>query len=165
VNTSFDRLDFVLGQQVAGLTALKNWLPRKFELLNAPNPSELEALNAREDTQLQRMRQLEAERRVLEGMLRKDLGLDPDASLPQMLTHASGAVRHALEAKFLHLQQLVRDIRNQNAVAQGLIRRSKVVVDATLDAFAELSSAQSAPTYAGDAHRSQAQTWMVNRTA
>ncbi|MEB3285196.1 MAG: flagellar export chaperone FlgN [Candidatus Sericytochromatia bacterium] len=165
MSASYDRLDFVLGQQVAGLTALKNWLPRKVELLNRPNPQDLEALNSREEAHVKTMRQLEAERNVLEALLKKELALEPDASFGRIVAAAPAMTRSKLEKKMAEMQSLADAIKDRNAIAQGLILRAKVVVDATLDAFAELSSAQAPSSYADEGHRHQAQTWMVNRTA
>lgn len=165
MNPCYDRLDFVLGQQVAGLTALKNWLPRKIELLRQPRLPELEALNAREESHMQALRQLESERHLLEGLLRNELDVAPQTALSQLVTCAPPPVRQRLESKLSSLMKLASEVRDANAIAQGLVLRTKVVVDATLDAVAELSRAQSASPYGLERTAPQAQTWMINRTA
>jgi hypothetical protein len=71
-----DQLELVLGQQVAGMTALKNWLPRKIELIKGRNVADLEAFNRREEEQVARLQQAEAQRQVLMGMIAAELGLE-----------------------------------------------------------------------------------------
>ena len=72
MNAHLDQLEQTLGQQVAGLTAIKNWLPRKLELIKGHRLQELEAFNAREEEQVTRLSQAESQRQVLLGLLAED---------------------------------------------------------------------------------------------
>ena len=64
-----------MAQQVAGMTALKNWLPRKLELIKGNRLPDLEAFNQREEEQVARLQQAEAQRQVLLGLIARELGM------------------------------------------------------------------------------------------
>lgn len=162
---SFGQLDLVLGQQLAGLTALKNWLPRKAELVDAGNLTELEALVVREDAQLRKLQQLDSDRRVLLGILARELGLGDSATLAELIRRAPAAEQGRLRLRLTALETLQREWQAARASAAPRIERALDHVHLTLDALAELSTAREAAYDAAPAARPGSVTMVVDRTA
>lgn len=164
-----DQLELVLGQQVAGMTALKNWLPRKIDLIKASRPGDLEAFNQREEEQVARLQQAEAQRQVLMGLLARDLGIEAAAplSLTELLPHVGGPTAERLAAKGAQLQGLVAQVKDGQAVAAELLRVSIQLVQHTMDVFAELATAAPPTGYGddGDVHARPTASWLVDRQA
>lgn len=162
---SFGQLDQVLGQQLAGLTALKNWLPRKVELLGSNRLEDLEALIVREEAQMQKLHALDGERRVLMGILARELGLPATPSLADLVHRAPATDRVRLQARLEALEATASEWRRLRSVAAPRLDRALDHVHLTLDALAELSS-RPAPEYdAAPSTRPGHVTLMVDRTA
>lgn len=164
-----DQLELVLGQQVAGMTALKNWLPRKIALIKGSGLSDLEAFNQREEEQVARLQQAEAQRQVLLSLLARDLGLEsaPPLSLAALLPHLEGPTAERLSAKGEQLQGLVAQVREGQELASELLRVSIQLVQHTMDVFAELATAAPPTGYGddGDVHERPTASWLVDRQA
>ena len=124
-----DQLELVLAQQVAGMTALKNWLPRKIELIKGNRLRDLEGFNAREEEQVGRLQQAEAQRQVLMNLIALELGLDTGASTPlsALLPHVEPARADRLAEKGNQLGALVLQ------PAEGGRRRAVALGDAVGD--------------------------------
>lgn len=162
---SFGQLDQVLGQQLAGLTALKNWLPRKVELLNSNQLAELEALVGREEAQLQKLQQLESDRRVLVGILTRELGLTGTPELRALIRRAPAGDQARLAQRLTALEATAHEWRQLRASAAPRIDRALDHVHLTLDALAEVSARQATEYDATPAARPGSVTLMVDRTA
>lgn len=164
-----DQLELVLAQQIAGMTALKNWLPRKLQLIKAGRLPDLEAFNAREEEQVARLQQAEAQRQVLMGLIGRDLGLEPGEppSLSTLLPHVGTDVRDRLTARGDQLSALVAQVKDGQAMAAELLRVSLELVHHTMDVFAELATAAPPTGYgqAGDVHARPTASWLVDRQA
>ncbi|MEB3222222.1 MAG: flagellar export chaperone FlgN [Candidatus Sericytochromatia bacterium] len=161
----FGQLDQVLGQQLAGLTALKNWLPRKVELLQAGRLTELEALVAKEEETLARLQQLEGERRVLAGMAARELGHTATPSLPGLVQLAPLAERPRLQERLRAIEAVAHAWREARATLMPRLARSLDDVHLTLDALAELSARRGPDYQASTGPVPGAVTMMVDRTA
>ena len=164
-----DQLELVLAQQVAGMTALKNWLPRKIELIKSHQLSELEAFNQREEEQVARLQQAESHRQVLLGLIALELGLDGGVplTLTGLLPHVPEATRARLIDRGEQLQALVTQLREGQAVVNDLLRVSLQFVHHTMDVFAELATAAPPSGYgaAGDRHDQPAASWLLDHQA
>jgi hypothetical protein len=164
-----DQLELVLAQQIAGMTALKNWLPRKLQLITSGRLPDLEAFNAREEEQVARLQQAESQRQVLMGLIARDLGLEPgeSPSLSTLLPHVAADVRDRLAAKGDQLSALVTQVKDGQAMAAELLRVSLELVHHTMDVFAELATAAPPTGYgqAGDVHARPTASWLVDRQA
>jgi hypothetical protein len=167
MNADFEQLDLVLGQQVAGLTALKNWLPRKIELIKNHKLEELEAFNRREEEQVARLTQAESQRQVLLGLLAREFGLTGAPTLSDLIAIAPPADAQKLTVRREHLIVLSAQIREGQTVAAELLRVSLDYVHYSQDVFAQLATAAPAAGYggAGDAVAPSVASWLVNRTA
>ncbi|MEB3328835.1 MAG: flagellar export chaperone FlgN [Candidatus Sericytochromatia bacterium] len=161
----FGQLDHVLGQQLAGLTALRNWAPRKVELLQTGRLEQLEALVAREEEVVARLQQLESERRVLVGVVARELGVAPTTSLRELVARAPAGDRQRLEERLQALEAVTRAWREARAVLGPKLDQALDHVHLTLDALAELATRRS-PAYQPQGSAAPgAVTMMVDRTA
>ena len=158
-----------MAQQVAGMTALKNWLPRKLELIKGNRLPDLEAFNQCEEEQVARLQQAEAQRQVLLGLIARELGMpaEPALSLSALLPHVPAPVAERLAAKGEQLQALVAQVKDGQAMASELLRVSIQLVHHTMDVFAQLATAAPPTGYghAGDMHARPTASWLVDRQA
>lgn len=157
-----------MAQQVAGMTALKNWLPRKIDLIKGSRLADLEAFNQREEEQVARLQQAEAQRQVLMGLIAREIGLG-EAVLPlsALLPHVPAPVAERLAAKGDQLQGLVAQVKDGQAMAAELLRVSIDLVHHTMDVFAQLATAAPPTGYgnAGDMQARPTASWLVDRQA
>jgi hypothetical protein len=169
LNAHLDQLDLVLGQQIAGLTALRNWVPRKIDLIRSHKLRELEAFNIREEEQVTRLQQAESQRQVLLGLIAHDLGLDPASppTLSNLIPLVPSDVSERLNARRETLTGLTRQIQEAQSVADELLRVSLDYVHYSMDIFAELATAIPPTSYgdAGDPSAPAVSSWLVNRQA
>lgn len=167
MSAHFDQLDLVLGQQIAGLTAVKNWLPRKIDLIKRHRLSELEAFNRREEEQVSRLMQAESQRQVLLGLLARELQLDSTPTLGELIAIAPAPHAQKLAARRDQLANLVTQIRDGQKVVSELLRVSLDYVHYSLDIFARLATAAPATGYggAGNITAHTVSSFLVNRTA
>jgi len=169
VQAHLDQLELVLAQQVAGLTALKNWLPRKLELIRGHRPGDLEAFNQREEEQVGRLQQAEAQRQVLLSLLARDLGLDESQplTLTGLMAHVDAATGDRLAAKGEQLADLINQVKHGQTVASEMLRVSIQFVHHTMDVFAQLATAAPPTGYGhdGDTHARPTASWLVDRQA
>lgn len=162
-----DQLELVLGHQVAALTAVKNWLPRKIELVKSNRLAELEAFNQREDEQVQRLQAAEAQRHALITMIALELGLDAQLPLQDLLAHLPASHQESLAARAEQLKGLIAQIRDGQALVSELLRVSLDYVHFSIDIFAQLAQA-APPTGYGDlgaASPPPGGSWLVDRQA
>lgn len=164
-----DQLELVLAQQVAGMTALKNWLPRKIELIRKNRLAELEAFNQREEEQVGRLQQAESQRQVLVGMIAMELGLPGGGQTPlsELLPHLPEAARDRVAERGNQLQALVAQLKDGQAVVSELLRVSLEYVHYTMDIFAQLATAAPPTGYgdSGDLHARPTASWLVDQQA
>jgi hypothetical protein len=169
VQAHLDQLELVLAQQVAGMTALKNWLPRKIELIKGNRLAELEAFNQREEEQVGRLQQAEAQRQVLLGLIAMELGLPNGGATPlsELLPHVDGPARDRLAERGNQLASLVQQLKDGQAVVSELLRVSLQYVHYTMDVFAQLATAAPPTGYgdSGDLHARPTASWLVDRQA
>jgi hypothetical protein len=167
MNAHLDQLEQTLGQQVAGLTAIKNWLPRKLELIKGHRLQELEAFNAREEEQVTRLSQAESQRQVLLGLLARDLGLAAPPTLAELIGLVPAPYAERLQARREQLQTLTEQIREGQRTQAELLRVSLDFVHYSMDVFAQLATAAPAQGYghAGDVAAPTTASWLVNRKA
>ena len=164
-----EQLELVLASQVAGMTALKNWMPRKVELIRGNRLRELEAFNVREEEQVSRLQQAESQRQVLMNLIALDLDLPEGANTP-----LSGLIPHldpATGARFAERRDQLRSLSDQlkegQALAGELLRVSLEFTHATMDIFAQLATAAPPTGYgtSGDLHARPTASWLVDRQA
>ena len=162
-----DRLDLVLGQQVAGLTAIKNWLPKKTELVKTHRLADLEAFNKREEEQVARMQQAESQRQVLLGLLARELGLPRSPSLGELAELVPPASRERLLARRDQLAAVSGQIKAGQQLVDALLGVSLDFVHHAMDAFAQLATARPRTAYGdeGFAAAEPAGSWLVNQHA
>lgn len=162
-----DQLDQVLGQQIAGLTALRNWLPRKIELIKSHRLPELESFNKREEEQVVRLQQAESQRKVLLDLIARELGLSKPPSLAELADLAPPAVRDRLIARRDQLAALSAQIKGGQAQVEALLRVSLDFVHHSMDVFAELAVARPTTGYGDDdlSAPPPAASWLVNQKA
>lgn len=162
-----DQLEMTLGHQVAAMTAIKNWLPRKIALIKQNQLAELEAFNQREEAQVQRLQQADAQRQALLTMISLELGLDAHLSLTALLPHVPETHRERLAARADQLKALIAEIKDGQALASELLRVSLDYVHFSIDIFAQLATA-APPSGYGDAGAATLQaggSWLVDRQA
>lgn len=164
-----DQLELVLGHQVAAMTALKNWMPRKIELIKRHRLDELEAFTRREEEQVGRLQQAESQRQVLVSMIALELGLDGQVPLTTLLAHIPPAVASRLADKADQLAALVVQLRAGQAEIAELLRISLDYVHFSMDVFAQLATAAPPVAYGygglGEAPPPQTASWLVDRQA
>jgi hypothetical protein len=161
----FGQLDQVLGQQLAGLTALRNWVPRKVELLQAGRLAELEALVAREEEAVARLQQLESERRILVGVAARELGAAPTLSLAELARVAPVTEGQRLRERLRALEAVTVAWREARAALMPRLDRALDDVHLTLDALAELTSRHNTEYQPQASPVPGAVTMLVDRTA
>lgn len=162
-----DQLELVLGHQVAAMTAVKNWQPRKVELIKSNRLAELEAFNQREEEQVQRLQAAEAQRAALITMIALELGLDAQIPLQELLPHLPASHQERLAARAEQLKGLIAQIRDGQALVSELLRVSLDYVHFSIDIFAQLAQA-APPTGYGDlgaASPPSGGSWLVDRQA
>lgn len=164
-----DQLELVLGHQVAALTALKNWLPRKVELVKRHRLDELEAFTRREEEQVGRLQQAESQRQVLVSMIALELGLDGSAPLSTLLGHMPVQVAERIAEKANQLAALVVQLRQGQQEVAELLRLSLDYVHFSMDVFAQLATAAPPMAYGygglGESAPPQTASWLVDRQA
>lgn len=173
IQAHLDQLDLMLGHQVAAMTALKNWLPRKIELIKKHQLADLEAFNSREEEQVGRLQQAESQRQVLVTMIALELGLDGKTSLSELLPHVPSTHRERLTTKADQLKALIQQIKEGHALASELLRVSLEYVHFSMDIFAQLATAAPPTGYSAghagfgdmDAPPSASASWLVDRQA
>lgn len=168
MSAHLDQLDLVLGQQVAGLTAIKNWLPRKIELIKAHRLAELEAFNRREDEQVTRLGQAESQRQVLLGLLALEFELPSTPTLEELIRLVPEAYQAKLHTRRDQLVALTQQIQDGQRLANDLLRVSLEFVHYSMDVFAQLATAAPAAGYGGSGDSlapTVGSSWLVNRTA
>ncbi|MDB5095595.1 MAG: hypothetical protein JWM80_16 [Cyanobacteria bacterium RYN_339] len=167
MNVHLDQLELVLGQQIAGLTAIKNWLPRKLELIKGHRLGELEAFNLREEEQVTRLSQAESQRQVLLGLLARDLELAAPPTLDELTKLVPAPYGERLAAKREQLKALTEHIREGQVLQEELLRVSLEFVHYSMDVFAKLATAAPAAGYgdAGDVAAPAVASWLVNHKA
>ena len=170
MSAHFEQLDQVLGQQIAGMTAVKNWLPRKIELIKAHRLQELEAFVQREEEQANRLTQAESQRQVLMGLLAREFNLPPRETaltLGELIALAPAPYAERFEARRQALAVLAAQIGEGHRRLDALLRVSMDYVHYTLDIFARLATAAPAAGYGGtgDVMPASNASWLVNRTA
>lgn len=167
MDAHLEQLDLVLGQQVAGLTALRNWLPRKIELIKSNRQDELLAFTQREEEQVSRLQAAESQRTVLMGLIALELGLDASLPLSQLIPHLPVSHQERLAKRRDQLNNVVAALREGQIQADGLLRFSLEYVHFTMDVFAQLASAVPAHSYgsSGDMSAPSSASWLVDRQA
>lgn len=167
MNAHFEQLDLVLGQQVAGLTCVKNWLPRKIELVRKHRLAELEAFNRREEEQVARLTQAESQRQVLLALLAREFNLPSAPSLNELIALAPAPFAAQLATRRDQLAALTAQIREGQELVSELLRVSLEYVHYTIDIFAKLATATPATGYGGggDVVPTSVSSFLVNRTA
>jgi hypothetical protein len=162
-----DQLELVLAQQIAGLTSVKNWLPRKLELIKTHKLPELEAFNRREEEQVSRLTQAESQRQVLLGLLARELGLDATPTLGELMALVGPEYAERLALRRDQLTALTDQIREGQALTNELLRVSLDFVHYSIDIFAKLAVATPAGGYggSGDVLATPVSSFLVNRTA
>lgn len=167
MQANLDQLDQVLGQQVAGLTAIKLALPKKVELVKSHRLADLEAFNKREEEQVVRLQQAESQRQVLLSMIARDLGLERAPSLAELVELAPPGARERLAARRDQLTALAGQIKDGQALVDQLLRVSLDFVHHSMDAFAQLANARPKTGYGDDdfAAPEAAASWLVNKHA
>jgi hypothetical protein len=167
VQAHLDQLDLILGQQVAGLTAIKNWLPKKVELIKSHRLAELEAFNQREEEQVVRLQQAESQRQVILGLIARELELTRTPSLAELVELAPAGARERLAARRDALSALSEQIKTGQALVDQLLRVSLDFVHYSMDVFAQLANARPKTGYGSDdfAAPPPAASWLVNRHA
>lgn len=163
----FEQLEQTLGQQVAGLTALKNYLPRKRELVRKNDTAGLDELGLREEAQLRRLAQVEAQRGVLQQLLTRELGLPGGTPLSVLIPHAPAVLGPPLTERGRQLSTLVAQLREGQAEINEMLRISLDFVHHSMEIFAELATAASTQQYGadGDAEARPTGGWLVNQQA
>jgi len=167
MNAHFEQLDQVLGQQVAGLTAVKNWLPRKVEIIKKHRLGELEAFVRREEEQATRLMHAESQRQVLLGLLAREFDLPPAPTLNDLIAVAPAPYAQRLAARRDHLAALAAQIKEGHRLLDELLRVSMDYVHYTLDIFARLATTTPATGYGSGGYATPTSTgsWLVNRSA
>lgn len=167
LQTHFEQLEQALGHQVAGLTALKNYLPRKRDLVKRNDTAGLDELALREEAQLRRLAQVEAQRGVLQQLLARELGLPAGAPLSALIPHAPSALQSPLTERGRQLSALVTQIREAQAELAEMLKIALDFVHYSMDVFAELATAASTQQYgaSGDADVRPTGSWLVNQQA
>lgn len=167
MHAHLDQLDQVLGQQVAGLTAIKNWLPRKIELVKSHRLPELEAFNQREEAQVVGLQHAESQRQVLMTLIARELGLDRPPQLAALVDLLPAADRPRFEKRRDQLAALAADIKDGQAKVDALLRVSLEFVHHSMDVFAQLAIARPATGYGDDDLTAPppSGSWMINRQA
>jgi hypothetical protein len=164
-----DQLELVLASQVAGMTALKNWMPRKIELIRGNRLRELEAFNVREEEQVSRLQQAESQRQVLMGLIALELDLPEGASTPLsgLVPHVDEAAGIRLAERRDQLRSLTAQLREGQDLASEMLRVSLEFVHTTMDVFAQLATAAPPTGYgtSGDLHARPTASWLVDRQA
>jgi hypothetical protein len=149
VQAHLDQLDQVLGQQVAGLTAIRNWLPRKIELIKLHRLADLEAFNQREEEQVVRLQQAESQRKVLLDLIARELGLAAPPSLAELAALVPGGDAR-LRVRRDQLSAVAAQIKDGQVKADALLRVSIDFVHHSMDVFAELAVARPPSGYGDD---------------
>lgn len=165
MQANLDQLDLILGQQVAGLTAIKLWLPKKIELVKSHRLEELEAFNKREEEQVARLQQAEAQRQVLLGLIARDLGLAHTPTLSELAAIAPSGAKERLTARHDQLATLAAQIKDGQALVDQLLRVSIDFVHHSMDVFAQLANARPKTGYGDDFAPPAAASWLVNKHA
>lgn len=167
MQANLDQLDQILGQQVAGLTALKLSLPKKIELVKSHRLAELEAFNKREEEQVVRLQQAESQRQVILAMIARDLGLAHVPSLAELTELAPAGPRERLAARRDQLATLADQIKSGQALVDQLLRVSIDFVHYSMDIFAQLANARPKTGYGDDdfAAPVASASWLVNKHA
>lgn len=164
-----EQLELVLGHQVAALTALKNWMPRKIELIKGHRLEELEGFTKREEEQVGRLQQAESQRQVLVSMIALELGLDGSSPLSTLLGHMPAAVADRIAEKGNQLATLVVQLRDGQQDINALLRISLDYVHFSMDVFAQLATATPPMAYGygglGESAPPQTASWLVDRQA
>jgi hypothetical protein len=164
-----DQLELVLAAQVAGMTALKNWMPRKIELIRGSRLRELEAFNLREEEQVSRLQQAESQRQVLMSLIAHELGLPegPGAPLQALLPHVGPDAAERLAEKREQLRALTAQLAEGQTLAGEMLRVNLELVHHTMDVFAQLATAAPPTGYGhgGDLHARPTASWLVDRQA
>ncbi|MEB3196719.1 MAG: flagellar export chaperone FlgN [Candidatus Sericytochromatia bacterium] len=166
MSSRYDQLDRVLGQLTAGLIALKNWHPRKVELLQRNRLEELEALNAREYAHMAQLEALNLERSRLHAELAEEVGLPALAPLSRLLERLPEAARRQLRHRWQELDAAGRRLKDLQVTPNVMVRRAASRIEATIQAVAEVSAAQETAGRSPVGFDAQpVSSWMVNRTA
>lgn len=167
MSAHLDQLELVLANQVAGLTALCNWQPRKVELIKARRVEELAAFVQREEAQVARLQQAESQRQALLGLLGLEMGLDASQPLSALLPHFPEDYRERLSKKGEQLRGLVAQLREHQPLLNELLRLSLDYVHFSMDVFAQLATAVRPSAYgrSGDVAVPQVASWLVDRQA
>jgi hypothetical protein len=164
-----DQLELVLGHQVAAMTALKNWMPRKIELIKGHRLEELEAFTRREEEQVARLQQAESQRQVLVSMLALELGLEGGSPLSTLLAYLPEAAQDRIAAKGDALAALVVQLKQGQQEIADLLRVSLDYVHFSMDVFAQLVTAAPPTAYgyggAAEAPPQSSASWLVDRQA
>lgn len=164
-----DQLELVLGHQVAALTALKNWMPRKIDLIKRHRLEELEAFTRREEEQVARLQQAESQRQVLVSMLALELGLEGGAPLSMLLAYLPEAAQDRIASQGDALASLVMQLKQGQQEIADLLRVSLDYVHFSMDVFAQLVTAAPPTAYgyggAAEAPPSSSASWLVDRQA
>jgi hypothetical protein len=140
-----DELETVLQAQLAAITALNLWQPRKLGFLKLHQLTDIEAFNRQEEEQVGRIVQLESRRQVLMTLLQHEMGLvDREtvdlSALLAVLPEARAARLEQLRERILSVGAQLREAQS---VVADLLKVSLAFVHHTMDVFAQL--AQVAP--------------------
>lgn len=167
MQANLDQLDQILGQQVAGLTAIKLWLPKKVELVKSHRLGDLEAFNKREEEQVVRLQQAESQRQVLLGLIARDLGLERTPTLAELVELAPPGAKERLAARRDQLTDLAAQIKAGQSLVDQLLRVSIDFVHHSMDVFAQLANARPKTGYGDDdfAAPPAGGSWLVNKHA
>lgn len=167
MQANLDQLDQILGQQVAGLTAIKLSLPKKIELVKSHRLAELETFNKREEELVVRLQQAESQRQVLLGLIARDLDLTRTPSLSELVELAPPGARERLTARRDQLATLAEQIKDGQALADQLLRVSLDFVHYSMDVFAQLANARPKTGYGDDDFTAPpaSASWLVNKHA
>lgn len=164
-----DQLDLVLGNQIAGLTALRNWMPKKIELIKKHHLPEFEAFTRREEEQVSRLQQAESQRQVLTTMIARELGLEVTGpvTLSMLAEGLSSDQAERLLRRGEQLAALAADIAEAQSLVREMLSVSLEYVHFSLDLFAELAAAAPPAAYGneGTVAPPEAGSFLVNRQA